>query len=421
MIPREPRLARLLLLAVLCVPPAGEVSAGENLEQMQLSTVRIVCKTRTAVSTGSGFVVGTGPITYLATNYHVAVCGQPSEEEGLFVLLTPRDGVALQVVWDDAGQDLAILRAARPLGRPAVQFADTKLVMAGSPVTVVGFPGAADRVVVNADFTVPTVTRGSIGRIVHSGANGVRYFQHSAATNPGDSGGPVYDADGNVVGVNSLKSLTAGVTMSGDEVAPGRMANGEGIALAIDVAELTPHLLAEGIPYAAAGGEGISTSQILLAVTVALLVGAGGILLALPSGRALLFRRDATSISGRRGRMVTGRIRVVDGSLAGFDVPVVTGIVLGRDPAQAQLVFPETDTAVSRRHCDIRFDDAAGLFEVRDLGSRNGTFVVSGAATPRRLPANVVERLLPGEHVLVGSPRNRLVLDVNQRSSRTAI
>jgi pSer/pThr/pTyr-binding forkhead associated (FHA) protein len=95
-----------------------------------------------------------------------------------------------------------------------------------------------------------------------------------------------------------------------------------------------------------------------------------------------------------------------------MEVPVSAKVTLGRDPAKAQIVFPSEDTAVSRRHCEIRFDSAVALFEVRDLGSRNGTFIANGPDPPRRLAPDVVERLAPGQNILVGSSRNRLVLEL---------
>jgi S1-C subfamily serine protease len=422
------RFSRRLLLAAGCLLLGWPAAADNNMEQMQQSTVRIVCKSKTAFSTGSGFVVSTERITYLVTNYHVASCAKANEAEQLFAVLMAKDVVPLVAEWADADKDLVLLRATRALGRPAVRLADTSLVTTGSAVVVVGFPGAADHVVDTDDFAVPTVTRGNIGRIIHSDSSGIRYFQHSAPTNPGNSGGPVFDEAGNVIGVNSLKALINGLSLVDGKVASERVANGEGIAFAIDVAELIPHLKAQGISYAQADGSVVAGT--LLAVTAAALLGAGGVVGATPSGRALL-RQIRTPVSRRpltpagrsrlpvtpagRSRQVaaTGRIRILEGSLAGMEVPVQAGVVLGRDPAHAQLVFPQDDTAVSRVHCDIRFDSTAGLFEVRDLESRNGTFIVSSSQSPRRLAKGAVEKLAPGQNILIGSPRNRVVLDLS--------
>jgi hypothetical protein len=112
--------------------------------------------------------------------------------------------------------------------------------------------------------------------------------------------------------------------------------------------------------------------------------------------------------------MQTGKIRILGGSLSGTDVPVSTRLVVGRDPTCAQLIFPSEDSAVSRQHCEIRFDAAAARFEIRDLGSRNGTFVVNASGRARRLAPNITERLAPGQNILVGSSRNRFLLELDQ-------
>jgi hypothetical protein len=109
-----------------------------------------------------------------------------------------------------------------------------------------------------------------------------------------------------------------------------------------------------------------------------------------------------------------GKIRILGGSLAGTEVLVSARVILGRDPVKAQIVFPSRDTAVSRQHCEIRFDSAHTLFEVRDLGSRNGTFIDNSSDPPRRLTPDVAERLPPGQSILVGSSHNRLVLELDR-------
>ena len=81
-------------------------------------------------------------------------------------------------------------------------------------------------------------------------------------------------------------------------------------------------------------------------------------------------------------------------------------VVVGTDESCTMVL---TDSTVSRRHLEVSLvDDGVRL---RDLGSRNGTFIQCGDEKPRRLPANVIERVGSGHNVLVGSRRNRLVLE----------
>jgi FHA domain len=157
----------------------------------------------------------------------------------------------------------------------------------------------------------------------------------------------------------------------------------------------------------------INIAMLLATMAVALLLAAGGILVMTSSRRDWSFRRTVSATSHRAPNAQPGRIRILGGALAGMEVPVSARVILGRDPTQARIVFPSEDTAVSRRHCEIRFDSAVALFEVRDLGSRNGTFIANGSDPPRRLAPDVVERLPAGQNILVGSSRNRLVLELS--------
>jgi S1-C subfamily serine protease len=255
------------------------------------------------------------------------------------------------------------------------------------------------------------VSRGNVSRII-SGTHGTRYLQHTAPTNPGNSGGPVYDQAGNVIGVNSMKALTLVPTISGGHLAAGRVASGEGIAVAVDVAEILSALEQLQVPYAMIGNySDMSMPMTLVAATVAMILAAAGIVVLTSSGRDWVFRRTIP-IKIRDPNARGGKIRVINGALAGTELSISAKVILGRDPTQAQMVFPQDDTAVSRRHCEIGFNTGVGQFEVRDLKSRNGTFIAGDAGPPRRLAPEVVERVAPGHSVLVGSSRNRLALEL---------
>jgi S1-C subfamily serine protease len=391
-------LALLLLALQFHVP-------GADMDQMQRSTVRLICEIKGRTYSGSGFVVdSTERFTDVVTNDHVARWAE-SGDEHLSILLARDRREAVQVVATDPDKDLAIVRSAKPLGRPAVQLADTASVMPGAPVTAVGFPGVADVVVDTDDIAVPSVSRGNVSRLT-PGSNGVRYIQHTATTNPGNSGGPLYDEAGKVIAVNSRKAMNLVGKVSGGQFSADRIANGEGIAAAVDVAEILPLLKEKGVPYVMASLTPTDIAMTLVTVAVAVLLAAGGILVMTSPGRDWLFRRAAPAVQGRPANARAGKIRILGGALAGMDVTVPARVVLGRDPSKAQLVFPPEDAAVSRQHCEIRFDKAAELFEVLDLGSRNGT------DAPRRLAPNIVERVAPGQNILVGSSRNRLVLEL---------
>jgi S1-C subfamily serine protease len=401
-------LAAPLLLVILSLSPHRAVAA--SLDQMERSTVRIICQTDpNSVDTGSGFVVANDRVSYIATNDHVIACakGNPAD---LSVLGSDSQQLPVEIVWEDAHKDIAIISAPLTLDRPAVTIADTSGVSAGDPVIAVGFPGAADDLVNTAEVAVPTVTKGNIERIVIDQDNGSRMFQQSAPTNPGNSGGPLFDQQGDIIGINELKSLTNAVTVENGQPTVERVTEGEGIGGAIDIDELIRPMEAQAIPFKMATPAD-ETLIILGGAGLGLVIAAAAILLLLRDRR----RRAAPGAPVAQARQAQGSgsrgiVRVIEGSLSGMEVTVTAALVVGRDPKQAQLVFPAGEAKVSRRHCEIRYDSETGLFEVRDCGSTHGTFIAEGSAPPRRLGANVPERLGPGKKLLVGGSANCLLL-----------
>jgi PPM family protein phosphatase len=191
-------------------PPAGRRTEW----QMQRSTVRILSETKEDSEAGSGFDVGTDSVTYMVTNQHVAAYAKLDKKRELRVLLSRDVLPPIYVVWAAANKDLAIVRSIEPLGTPAVQLADTASVMPG---------GRGQK------FAGPSVSRGNVSR-----------------STPGRSGvlkGSVYDEVGNIIGVNTLKALITVPSISGEKVSlDERIASGEGIAAAVDTAELDCHI-----------------------------------------------------------------------------------------------------------------------------------------------------------------------------------
>ena len=107
------------------------------------------------------------------------------------------------------GEDLAILRV-DGLDRPPVTFSrvvEDRLAKGGQ-VFAIGFPGVGDRLgpVDVASFAPGTVSRLFSGPWAED-APVIRIIQHTAPTNPGNSGGPLVNGCGQVVGVNSQREV----------------------------------------------------------------------------------------------------------------------------------------------------------------------------------------------------------------------
>ena len=153
-------------------------------------------ETRQAVSLGSGFIISADG--YIVTNNHV-ISGVPTDQgkvtiSSITVTLPDHKEYKATVVGKDAASDLAVLKIdAHNL--PFVEFGDSTKTRVGDWVIAIGNPFALGG----------TVTAGivsAIHRAIGSGAYD-RYIQTDAAINQGNSGGPMFDLNGNVVGINT--------------------------------------------------------------------------------------------------------------------------------------------------------------------------------------------------------------------------
>jgi serine protease Do len=156
-------------------------------------------QTREAMSLGSGFIISADG--YVVTNNHV-IAGDPNSPtskgatlESVTVTLPDRTEYKAKVVGRDQAADLAVLKIEAPKPLPFVQFGDSTKTRVGDWVIAIGNPFALGG----------TVTAGIVSAIHRSIGSGPydRYIQTDAAINSGNSGGPMFDMAGNVVGINS--------------------------------------------------------------------------------------------------------------------------------------------------------------------------------------------------------------------------
>jgi serine protease Do len=158
-------------------------------------------RARRSSSLGSGFVVD--PSGFVVTNNHV-IDGANEVD----VIFTDGTKLRAEIVGKDSKVDLAVLRVKSSKPLPAVKFGDSDKARVGDWVIAVGNPFALGG----------TVTAGIISatrRNIESGPYD-NYLQTDAAINKGNSGGPLFNADGEVIGVN-----TAILSPSGGSVGIG--------------------------------------------------------------------------------------------------------------------------------------------------------------------------------------------------------
>ena len=153
-------------------------------------------------SLGSGFIISADG--FIVTNNHVVA---PARDNAVIesITVTLNDGTEYEaeLVGRDVASDLAVLRI-RPRGAlPFVRFGDSRRTRVGDWVIAIGNP-----------FTLGgTVTAGIVSALHRNigAGNYDRYIQTDAPINSGNSGGPMFDLQGNVIGINTaLISPTGG-------------------------------------------------------------------------------------------------------------------------------------------------------------------------------------------------------------------
>jgi len=123
--------------------------------------------------------------------------------------------------------DIALLKISSPQVKsfPALNITNFSNVVVGQSVQAVGFPGAADaRELFSSESSmIPTLTKGVISAIKRSIDNSFHLIQIDASISPGNSGGPIINTDGEVVGIatyglNSQQSADFNVGMGVDAI-----------------------------------------------------------------------------------------------------------------------------------------------------------------------------------------------------------
>ena len=95
---------------------------------------------------------------------------------------------------------------------------------------------------------------------------------------------------------------------------------------------------------------------------------------------------------------------VVSGKKKGYSQRVDGRTVIGRDPATCKMLFPASDTTISRTHCALTFIPSTGVVVLEDLNSANGTYSASG----RRLIPGKKYRVRLGDKFYLGTEENMI-------------
>ena len=390
-----------LLLVLTLVVPLGVALAASGSDTAKNSVARVVVEfylpdtdVLLARGIGSSFAVGNKgePVQYFVTNRHVIENYEFTYEGNTYSIPATnyyivfgdfQDARLASVVHVSDRTDLAILTLGSPSTErvPAVLRPFDKL--SNEAVTTIGYPGAADRIVedvfaLQSSIDRITTTEGKINGVLPHGQNflGGELIQHNASISGGNSGGPLVDSKGRVLGVN-----TYGI-------------NDSTVYYSVSINEVISILNQERIPYIVAGGAMDTILDLLSnpAVIIALVVAVAAI--------ALILVRTLG------GGAKTKYALVFDaGVLNGKQFPLTKGkeTKIGRNKKQCQIAFPEDTPNVSAVHCSVTL--GADGVTIKDENSSCGTFVDG-----QKINAGTRVRLQAGQKVALGSNKQTFTL-----------
>lgn len=150
---------------------------------------------------GSGFIINEEG--YIITNYHVI-----SGAQQVKVILSDGTEVNAKVVNYDSEQDIAVVKITDNIKVPGVvELGDSSQVQSGEDVIAIGNP-------LGKEFS-SSVTKGIVSnanrKLETDAGKQVDYIQTDAAISPGNSGGPLINSNGQVIGINAAKKVGEGV------------------------------------------------------------------------------------------------------------------------------------------------------------------------------------------------------------------
>lgn len=398
---------------------------------------------------GSGFFVGNQEEdpSYLVTNYHV-IADYINFGSGELTTIEDVDGNLLEgrsiiriyydsldceeayLIDSNQSKDIAVLKLAdRTSKRKPLAFSIPSDSIVGSEIHAVGYPDLSDN-----DFSASTttwgvkdssVTSGTLGRILITQGTGVNVLQLDCILRHGNSGGPVVNADGNVLGIatwgygdntdaemhyavsisevmpmlklHSVEYTIADGDPSADDSADGNDTDGSGGS--------------ENTDITAAASESSKTVGLAPAVIIAIgIVLAAAIVVVV----ILLTRKKPAPVQppAPQPDHVTAPspkvpvVRSLAAQHGGMRVQVRGQILLGRSRGDCAIIYQDDTPGISSRHCSLSFDTASGVFILTDLNSTYGTFLQNG----QKLTPGVPFRLNPGDGFYLGENANMLTV-----------
>ena len=164
-----------------------KASAGEDFSGIIENSIKSVVIIKTNLGQGTGFIIDSEG--YIVTNYHVM---ENVVSAGIYTYDSEMHKVNL--IGYNSNLDIALLKI--PGDYDSLELADSDDIQIGEKVIAIGNP-------LGLQFSV---SGGIVSNIHQIGPTGIKaYIQTDAALNPGNSGGPLINKQGKVIGINNFK------------------------------------------------------------------------------------------------------------------------------------------------------------------------------------------------------------------------
>lgn len=170
-----------------------ELSAIEIYQKVNPSVVTVVAETADGSSIGTGVIMT--PDGYIITNAHVISGGR-----GCWVALDTGVSMDAMLVGFDEDEDLAVLKVLDARNLPAAEFGDSENLQVGERAYAIGNPLGIE---LRGTLTDGIIS--AVNRQVEVGDGQMTMIQTTAALNNGNSGGPLINSSGQIIGINTLK------------------------------------------------------------------------------------------------------------------------------------------------------------------------------------------------------------------------
>lgn len=386
---------------------------------------------------GSGFAIGEEgqPVSYIVTNAHVVVDkyaeymsldsttaktevnSRRADEVRVYFSYGSNDFMRAQIYYINEKKDICILKLPEPTDkRKPLVICRSEDIDMDDEYAALGFPFDSDLFMDNTGLAYNiddiTMTRGAISR-KSTDQNGVQVYLIDVDIRSGNSGGPLVNSKGEVVGINTysvgkskyavvIDELLAAVnrdvvpyTLS-TEVSDTAETESE-ISLQSETAETT-QAVTEPAENKSSDGMNIVVTIIAAAFGVLCIVLIVVLVMKNKKGSSAPSPAPAAgSAVPEVGVSHTASITGIKGVMAGRSFPISGSAVIGRNPEKCTICFPVNTQGISGLHCEIRQNGS--VYEIIDRGSSCGTFLGSG----QKLAENVPTALPSGMYFYLGS------------------